>query len=146
MPAGVPFNLAGRCRRVAPWAAALLCAGGCSSEPIASVNDLVPGAPVQVSPADSAVLTNFPRTTVYVWHALPAAKLYGFDVDCFHCCVHNEWCTDIGQPPIRHFVLLDTTVVDNFIGAQPGRWRVWGINSLGDSLPKSHWRVFTYVH
>ena len=106
---------------------------------------LVPGAPVQVLPPDSAVLSNFPRVTVYVWHSLPSAARYGFEVDCFHCCIHGQWCTDVGEPPIRRLVLLDTTVTDTFIGAQPGRWRVWGITSLGDSLPKSNWWVFTYT-
>jgi hypothetical protein len=34
----------------------------------------------------------------------------------------------------------------NFIGAQPGRWRVRGLDARGVAGPASPWRTFRYLY
>jgi hypothetical protein len=41
--------------------------------------------------------------------------------------------------------LTETSFEFDFIGAQPGRWRIWAIDKDGREGFKSPWRVFIYV-
>ena len=34
----------------------------------------------------------------------------------------------------------------DFVGAQPGRWRVWAVDVNGQKGPKSDWWGFSYPH
>jgi len=38
-----------------------------------------------------------------------------------------------------------TTYTFNFVGAQPGRWRVWAVNGSGMPGSKSGWREFRFT-
>jgi len=38
-----------------------------------------------------------------------------------------------------------TTYTFNFAGAQPGTWRVWAVNNLGQSGYASSWWQFSYT-
>lgn len=41
---------------------------------------------------------------------------------------------------------IDATAYEfNFVGAQPGRWRVWAIDAAGREGFKSRWRSFVYL-
>ena len=33
----------------------------------------------------------------------------------------------------------------DFLGAQPGRWRVWAVDASGIEGPKSGWGTFSYT-
>jgi hypothetical protein len=33
-----------------------------------------------------------------------------------------------------------------FVGAQPGRWRVWAVDAGGKEGPKTGWWEFTFTH
>jgi hypothetical protein len=33
----------------------------------------------------------------------------------------------------------------NFVGKQPGRWRVWAVSATGEGGPKSGWWTFEYT-
>jgi hypothetical protein len=33
----------------------------------------------------------------------------------------------------------------NWVGAQPGRWRVWAIDASGREGPRTGWWVFVYT-
>ena len=120
----------------------------CRENPTAPVDRLsttIVAAPLQIAPADSSIFNLFPRTTHYVWHTLPQATGYALEIDCFHCCVRDRWCSDVGQPTGRPPISLDTTFTDDFVGAQPGRWRVWAVDSTGARGPRSPWRYFAYT-
>ena len=102
-------------------------------------------APTQLYPADGAAFSHYPRQTVLVWSAVPGASSYTVEIDCFHCCQAGRWCTDVDGP--RHLVPdLKTTVYSfNFVGSQPGRWRVWAVGPGGVGGPKTNWSQFTYA-
>lgn len=102
-------------------------------------------APTPLHPLNGSVFKHFPRHTVLVWEKSPDAASYTLEVDCFHCCQSGQWCTDVG----RDWLLkpnLQTTFYDfNFVGAQPGRWRVRAINANGEESAKSEWQEFRFT-
>jgi hypothetical protein len=102
-------------------------------------------APVQVAPPDGAVFSHYPRTTVLRWRRIPAAVSYTVELDCFQCCQVNQWCTDVGQTWQIVGGLTTNTYTFNWVGAQPGRWRVWATNRRGVEGAKSPWREFNYT-
>jgi hypothetical protein len=70
---------------------------------------------------------------------------YGVEIDCYHCCESNRWCTDVGET-WRVEQVSGTSYTFDYVGAQPGRWRVWAIDtSTGAQSPKSGWWEFEYL-
>ncbi len=102
-------------------------------------------APRQISPADGAVFTHFPRTTTLKWRAVPGAASYTVEIDCYHCCESNKWCTDVGRTWKVATDLTTTSYTFKFVGAQPGRWRVWAVGADGRKSPKTGWWGFRYT-
>lgn len=102
-------------------------------------------APVQISPPNGAVFNNFPRTTKVVWNPVPGAASYTVEIDCLSCCQAGKWCTDVGKLYQVVPNLRATDYTFNFVGAQPGRWRVWAVGANGQQGPKSPWREFRYT-
>jgi hypothetical protein len=135
--------------RFAAYLTCLLLAGcgttSTDTAPVELLSDVVVAAPLLVLPPDSAVLSNFPRDTYLVWHPVAGAATYALDVDCYDCCVGNRWCSDVGQPVGPYAAFADTTYTHRFVGAQPGRWRAWGVDAAGRRGPKSEWRYFRYT-
>jgi hypothetical protein len=103
------------------------------------------GQPTQLSPPDGSVFNNFPRTTTLTWTAVPGAASYTVEIDCFHCCQSGFWCTDIGQAFRIQTGIPTASFTFNFVGAQPGRWRVWAVGPNGEQSPKTGWWVFSYT-
>jgi TonB family protein len=101
-------------------------------------------APKPTAPADGAALHGFPRTTTLQWTTVPNAVSYGVEIDCFHCCKANQWCTDIGGASRIERNLRQPVFTFDFVGDQPGRWRVWAIDQFSREGPKSAWSNFTY--
>jgi TonB family protein len=101
-------------------------------------------APKTIAPSDGAVLTGYPRTTTLQWETVTNAARYGVEIDCFHCCKANQWCTDIGGPSRIERNLRQPVFTFDFVGNQPGRWRVWAIDQFSREGPKSAWSNFTY--
>lgn len=100
-------------------------------------------APTLLSPPPNAAFHEFPRTLNLKWSPVPGASSYGVEIDCYGCCASHDFCQDVGRP----FVIkntTDTTYTFDFVGDQPGRWRVWAVALNGVPGPKSEWRVFTY--
>jgi hypothetical protein len=102
-------------------------------------------APVQVSPANNAIFSNFPRTTKLDWNPVPGAASYTVEIDCFQCCQAGKWCTDVGKEYKLAPNVHATDYTFDFVGAQPGRWRVWAVGGDGHQGPKSPWREFRYT-
>lgn len=107
-------------------------------------------APVQLSPADQAVFDHYPRQTKLQWSPVEGAVSYTVEVD--HCAggVRNRQGCINPQPlmlktnpqPSR---ISATAYEFNFIGMQPGRWRVWAVDKDGREGFKSTWRRFIYL-
>jgi hypothetical protein len=102
-------------------------------------------SPKQISPANGAVFSHYPRKTTLKWHAVSGAKSYTVEIDCFHCCTSNKWCTEVGRTWKVAKNLTRISYTFNFIGAQPGRWRVWAVGDDGQEGPKSEWWEFQYT-
>ena len=94
-----------------------------------------------MSPANHTVFDHYPRTTTLVWSEVPGPSGYAVEWD------YNEghsWASD----RTGVFCELHTTepvATFQFVGAQPGRWRVWAIDAAGAPGPKSAWSEFTYT-
>jgi hypothetical protein len=107
-------------------------------------------APAQVSPADGATFDHFPRRTRLEWSPVEGAASYRVEVDFCegredrrHDCFNPSPFTNskLAPPSAR---LQGTTYEFDFVGAQPGRWRVWAVDAEGREGFKSPWRRFVY--
>ena len=106
-----------------------------------TIADLAP--PLKRSPPNGSVFSSYPRITTLQWSAVAGAAKYGIDVDCYHCCQAGHWCTEVGSNWLS--VTADSPAYTfDFVGAQPGRWRVWAISPSGQAGPKTDWWEFRY--
>jgi eukaryotic-like serine/threonine-protein kinase len=113
------------------------CDNGSSSDSTSAATTNAPAlvAPTQIAPANGESLDHFPRSTTLVWSSVDGAVKYGVEVEYNDGSWHG---------------LVDTTVANpthtfNFIGMNPGRWRVWAIDSDGNEGPKTGWFEFKYT-
>jgi hypothetical protein len=120
-------------------------AAGNSASKTFTVSVVNPTVPVQVSPPNGSVFSNYPRTTTLKWQSVPGAATYTVEVDCFQCCQANAWCTDVGRTYQITPRITGQSFTFDFVGAQPGRWRVWAVSSNGTQGPKSGWWGFRYT-
>lgn len=101
----------------------------------ATFEPLLLSAPAPLSPADGAVFGNYPRSTTLTWEAVPGASAYIVEVEY----------DGGGWTPYRLETLTGTSFTFDFVGMQPGRWRVWALDEDGAEGDKSPWRVFEYT-
>jgi hypothetical protein len=106
--------------------------------PIAPVRilPLILPAPAQMSPAHRTVFTNYPRKTTLYWSTVPGAKNYSVEVE-FNS--GNQW------RPLKKQTGPQTTYTFDFVGAQPGRWRVSAVDAAEKKGAVSPWREFRYT-
>ncbi|MBZ0301031.1 MAG: hypothetical protein K8J31_14885 [Anaerolineae bacterium] len=104
-----------------------------------------PDAPRQISPAHGTVFNHYPRTTTLRWEPVIGAASYSVEVDCFHCCQTNRWCYDVDGDTRIARRIQSTGYTFDFVGAQPGRWRVWAVNSENQFGRSSPWFEFRYT-
>lgn len=102
-------------------------------------------APVQLRPICGSTLSNYPRTTFLQWQGVEGAVSYTVEVDCYQCCTLNGWCSDVGKSWMLVPNVRGSSYSFGFVGAQPGRWRVWAVGSDGAAGVKSDWCNFTYT-
>lgn len=102
-------------------------------------------APMLQSPPSGKRFSHYPRRTTLSWSAVQGAAAYTVEIDCYGCCRANRWCTDIGRTHKMVKSIRSTTYTFNFVGAQPGRWRVWAVDQNGNPGGKSAWWTFSYT-
>lgn len=101
--------------------------------------------PIQISPPNESLFDDYPRTATLKWGPVTNADSYTVEIDCFQCCVANQWCTDVGKV---WSVIPDIKITEHtfdFVGAQPGRWRVWAVNAEGKESAKTGWWDFIFL-
>ena len=98
--------------------------------------------PVQLLPADHAVFSIYPRTTVCKWEPVPGATGYLLESDYSY---NGVWHAEANHMPGFAYRVTGTEFRFDFVGAQPGRWRVWPVNSAGQRGNPSPWREFRYT-
>ncbi len=106
-------------------------------------------APMQSSPADGVVFDHYPRNTKIEWSPVEGAASYSVEVD--YCkpdrqrraCATAHPLMMTANPPMTG--INATSYEFAFVGAQPGRWRVWAVDKEGRDGFKSAWRTFVYL-
>lgn len=99
-------------------------------------------APRLLSPENGVTFDRYPRTTTLTWAAVTGAKNYRVEwafIDSGGMCP--------ASPTSNQDVVLQTSQPSytfDFIGAQPGCWRVSAIDEHGKVGPTSSWWKFTY--
>jgi hypothetical protein len=104
-------------------------------------------APTQLAPDDLIRIDEYPRATKLEWSRVEGAVSYKIEVD--YCLGGAGRMTECFDPhPLRlktSSPLTETSFEFNFVGAQPGRWRVCAIDKDGREGFKSPWRTFIYL-
>jgi hypothetical protein len=106
-------------------------------------------APVQSSPADGVVFDIYPRKTEIEWAPVEGAASYSVEIDYCKPDRQRRPCFTAhplllrGNPPMTG--ISATSYEFDFVGAQPGRWRVWAVDKDGREGFKSPWRTFVYL-
>ena len=118
--------------------------GAISPTPALKPRAVIP-APQQLAPPNGAKFNNYPRTTTLQWAPVSNAATYSVELDCFQCCAANKWCTAVGKTWQIVTGVTGTQYTFNWVGAQPGRWRVWGVGPKGRDGHKSGWSRFVYT-
>lgn len=99
-------------------------------------------APKQISPKNNTTFHHYPRKTKLVWETVSSASSYSVEIKFLSpgkdCSLH-----DGSSRVVRDLKKPQHTF--NFVGAQPGCWRVWAINSKTEPGPKSRWWKFNYT-
>jgi hypothetical protein len=96
--------------------------------------------PTQLSPSDGSVFSNYPRTTTLTWSNISGAASYTVEIQYCSPAGCADWATS--YPLVN---VTATSYTFDFVGAQPGRWRVWAFDANGNTSPKSGWWGFKYT-
>jgi hypothetical protein len=118
-----------------------LSVGGDDAKP-----DVLP-SPQPLLPANGAELVHYPRTTRLEWSPVSGAASYTVELELCPANADVKECRGQllqtrGNPPLSG--IEGTSYQLSFIGAQPGRWRVWAVDAKGRVGLKSDWSTFIY--
>jgi eukaryotic-like serine/threonine-protein kinase len=95
-------------------------------------------APQPLSPPDGARLNSFPLKTVLQWSAVSGAVGYLVRVQ------YHDRTSPTGWRPFAFRRVTEPPFEFNFVGSQPGRWRVWAIDQNGAVGVSTSWINFDY--
>lgn len=102
------------------------------------------GAPTQLSPASGSVFDTFPRAVTFAWQPLSQAASYNFYLEA--CLSGDTSCVGpTTSYPVVRGLTAPTYSISNFVGAQPGRWRVSATNASGVEGQASPWWTFRFT-
>ncbi len=96
------------------------------------------GAPVLISPASGVKLWHYPRATTLAWNAVIGAVGYKIERQ------YQSGTVWVPYPVVSVTGQYNTLYTFDFVGDQPGRWRVAAFNGVTYSV-FSAWRTFLYV-
>ena len=115
-----------------------------SSLPLSQSDPIDPSlpAPKLISPADGEVFDIYPRRTTCQWEPSPGAVSYILEWDYSY---NGVWDAGAKKRPGAGFPVNGTQYTFDFVGAQPGRWRVWPVSATGRRGAHSEWRTFRYT-
>jgi hypothetical protein len=99
-------------------------------------------APQQQAPANGTVFGHFPRSTALVWQPVPGARSYSVEHTFLQPGKH---CSSVSPGGMVVTGLAEAFYFFNFVGAQPGCWRVWAVDNQGREGSKSPWWEFVYT-
>jgi hypothetical protein len=101
-------------------------------------------APNLVSPKDGTVFDTYPRNTILVWEPVNGADKYLVEI---MACATNDTNKCFSHPMIEQTTreTTQTTYSFNFVGAQPGKWRVTAIQGKNILGTPSSWWIFKYT-
>ena len=99
-------------------------------------------APKLLSPEPGAVFDHYPRQTTLVWSEVPGAATYQVEWDYQS---EGVWTMEARGGEFPGLPTKQPVFNFQFVGAQPGRWRVWAVDAAGAPGPKSEWREFRYT-
>jgi TonB family protein len=108
----------------------------------ASIQDRSLPAPRLIAPPDHAMFDGYPRRITCRWEAASGAYGYLLEWDYMY---QEVWNADYQGVPGAAFQVNGTEFTFNFVGPQPGRWRVWPVNASGLRGNPSEWRTFRYL-
>jgi hypothetical protein len=100
--------------------------------------------PILVSPPNGQVFNHYPRATTLAWNPVAGATGYVVTVEA---CQDRQILTGSIWQTVQKVIVQSTAFTFNFIGAQPGRWCVFAIDSTNahqQSTP-SAWSTFSYT-
>lgn len=98
--------------------------------------------PIQTNPANNVIFGHYPRALTLSWKMVPAAA--GYKLEIAYCDSAKTTC--VNYPVVTITDPLQSDYTFEFVGAQPGKWRVTtlGGTSYRDSTA-SGWRWFTFT-
>jgi len=107
---------------------------------VVTVGDGGVSTPEMVSPDNNKEFNYYPREVTFVWSSVSAADTVTYNIEV-------QWYGgDSWETYLRVESLSSPTyTMDNFVGANPGRWRVWATSSSAGDSSKTDWRYFRFL-
>ncbi len=99
-------------------------------------------APELLSPKDGTVFDHNPRHTPLQWNPVPGAVGYRVQWDYKE---RDGWASEIHASHVPWLETEGTSSTFEFVGAQPGRWRVCAFDESGIPGAWSEWHQFRYT-
>jgi hypothetical protein len=117
-----------------------------AQRPAGSTNDSRPGPssfviaqPELVLPRDGSVFAHYPRAIDLTWKPIPLAVSYSVELQFDGSQDRSgHWIGTVMSTSENHFAT-------EFVGARPGRWRIWATNASGEVSQRSSWSRFLFI-
>jgi hypothetical protein len=100
-------------------------------------------APIPLTPPAGAIFDLYPRLMHFTWKAVEGSAGYVFQVDASAGRGTSWYGDEIAAHP--YYFTPNPSLDHEFVGAQPGRWRVAAIDDRGLPGPFSEWWTFEYL-
>ena len=107
-----------------------------------SGRDITAIKPTLRLPAQDAVFNQFPRDLHLVWDAIPGASEYVVTVEAQLPESPNH---EAKWLPLQRLSSADNHITTYFVGAQPGRWKVFAVDCAGNHSIESDWGRFGFL-
>lgn len=101
--------------------------------------------PTLLDPNEGEVFNHYPRTMTFKWSPVNiTGATYSLEIDAFGAVNAGQWAAQSFRSFAVYHNLTSTSFNHNFVGAQPGRWRVRA--KVGDRYCSwSNWKYFRFT-